>query len=304
VINIDTLIPKSNMFWFENLWVEQPGFFDCVKGSWSIPSKKSHCSAIIADKFKSLRQYLKKCHMSLSKLKMLIQKCNQVISILDSLEEKRPLFITKFNFRSIVQTHLEELILIECNYWRKICTVRWIKMTEDNTKFFHAMATQRMRRNAISVLRATDGRVVYDHDEMAGLLWSKYKERLGNYVPIQMQFDLARLITILPGLKELPTQFLKEEIYLVIKEMPADRAPSPDGFNGMFLKKCWSIIMEDFHELARSFYDGPLNLQNINGSYITLVSKSNSPDGVNDYRPISLTNACLKFLTKLVANRL
>jgi hypothetical protein len=43
-------------------------------------------------------------------------------------------------------------------------------MSEDNTKFFHAMATQRMRRNAISSLRAADGRIVSDHDEMAGML--------------------------------------------------------------------------------------------------------------------------------------
>jgi hypothetical protein len=54
---------------------------------------------------------------------------------MDSLEERRPLFITEFNFRSIVKLHLEELLLIECNYWRKSCTVRWVKMSEDNTKF-------------------------------------------------------------------------------------------------------------------------------------------------------------------------
>jgi hypothetical protein len=96
---------------------------------------------------------------------------------------------------------------------------------------------------------------------------------------------------------------LAEEIDLVIKEMPSDKAPGPDGFNGMFLKKCWGIIKDDFHSLAREFYNGTLNLQNINGSYITLVPKNNSPEGVNDYRPISLTNVCLKFLTKLVANR-
>jgi hypothetical protein len=123
--------------------------------------------------------------------------------------------------------------------------VRWIKMSKDNTNFCHAMAIQRMRRNAILVLRATDGRMVSDHDEMAGLLWTEYKERLGNFVPIQMQFDLACLITGVPGLEELTTPFLKEEIDLVIKEMPADRAPGPDGFNGMFLKKCWSIIKDD-----------------------------------------------------------
>jgi hypothetical protein len=111
-------------------------------------------------------------------------------------KKKRPLFIPEYNFRSIVKIHLEELMLIECNYWRKRCTVRWIKMSEDNTKFFHAMATQRMRRNVISMLKAADGRVITDHDEMAGLLWSEYKQRLGTSVGIQMKFDLARLASL------------------------------------------------------------------------------------------------------------
>jgi hypothetical protein len=177
-------------------------------------------------------------------------------------------------------------------------------MSEDNTKNFHAMATQRMRRNAISMLRAGDGRIITDHDEMAGLLWSEYKERMGKSEGIQMKFDLARLVKRVSNLQELIVPFLKEEIELVIKQMPPDRAPGPDGFNGMFLKKCWPIIQDEFIKLAQEFQKGNLDLQNINGSYITLVPKVASPECVSDYRPISLTNVCLKFLTKLVANRL
>jgi retron-type reverse transcriptase len=45
-----------------------------------------------------------------------------------------------------------------------------------------------------------------------------------------------------------------------------------------------------------------LDLQNINGSHITLVPKVASPECVSDFRPISLTNVCLIFLKKLVAN--
>ena len=37
---------------------------------------------------------------------------------------------------------------------------------------------------------------------------------------------------------------------------------------------------------------------------MTLIPNILSPEGPNDYRPISLTNTCLKFLTKLLANRL
>jgi hypothetical protein len=45
-------------------------------------------------------------------------------------------------------------------------------------------------------------------------------------------------------------------------------------------------------------------LQNINTSHITLIPKKPSPETMNDFRPISLTNCCLKFLTKIAADRL
>jgi hypothetical protein len=118
-----------------------------------------------------------------------------------------------------------------------------------------------------------------------------------------MQFDLTRLIKKVSGLEEISLPFLMEEMELVLKQMPADKAPGPDGFNGLFLKKCWSLVKEDFVALVKDFHDGSLNLQNINSSFITLVPKVQSPKSVNDFRPISLTNVCLKFLTKLLANR-
>jgi hypothetical protein len=60
VVNIDTTIPKARIFWFENFWVDQPGFIDCVKNSWTMDSRKNQCSAIIAGIFKCLRYTLKK----------------------------------------------------------------------------------------------------------------------------------------------------------------------------------------------------------------------------------------------------
>jgi hypothetical protein len=64
--------------------------------------------------------------------------------------------------------HLDDLLMVECNYWRKRCTISRIKQGEDNTKFFHAMATERFRRNNIAMLKADDGREVTDQQEMAG----------------------------------------------------------------------------------------------------------------------------------------
>ena len=83
-----------------------------------------------------------------------------------------------------------------------------------------------------------------------------------------------------------------------------DKAPGPDGFNGMFLKKCWPLIKEDFYALCQDFFDFNINLENINGSYITLIPKVPTPEIVNNFRPISLLNCSIKILTKILAERL
>ena len=98
--------------------------------------------------------------------------------------------------------------------------------------------------------------------------------------------------------------FLKEEIDLIVKHLPSDKAPGPDDFNGLFLKKCWDIIKSDFYKLCEEFYNGELDLQSINNSYITLVPKISNPESINDYRPISLLNSSIKLLTKILADRL
>jgi hypothetical protein len=88
---------------------------ECVKNSWSKQSSKLYSCVVLDDELKSLRFEIKKWQVSLSKLKQLIQKCNQVILFLGDIEEKRPLYRTGFNFRNVVKMHLDDLLLAECN---------------------------------------------------------------------------------------------------------------------------------------------------------------------------------------------
>ena len=119
-----------------------------------------------------------------------------------------------------------------------------------------------------------------------------------------MKFNLETLLKGDVDFSNLIAPFTCKEIDDVLSEMPPDRAPGPDGFNGAFLKACWPIIKHDFYSLCSQFYEGNLDITSINDGHITLIPKVNTPMSVNDYRPITLLNFCLKLITKLLANHL
>jgi hypothetical protein len=119
-----------------------------------------------------------------------------------------------------------------------------------------------------------------------------------------MQFDLQAIVKQHDNLKNLCSPFSTEEIDNVILDLPSDKAPGPDGFNNLFIKKCWPIIRNDMYKLCFDFFHHQADLKSINHSYITLVPKKDNPEKVNDFRPISLLNSSIKMVTKLLANRL
>lgn len=122
-------------------------------------------------------------------------------------------------------------------------------MILNGSPFFHARATINHRRNAVTCLTNTDGKMVYDHHSKVDLLWNSYKERLDTSEFEKMHFDLQSLINEVDSLDRLE-ELTKEEIDIVIAELlPSNKSPGPDGFNGDFLKKCWPIIAEDFYDL-------------------------------------------------------
>jgi hypothetical protein len=166
------------------------------------------------------------------------------------------------------------------------------------------MATASFRRNSISQLTNNLAQPVTDHESKAALLWSAFKTRMGVTNMPHMMFNIQQLIHEQLVLSSLVAPITKAEIDRMVKMMPSDKAPGPDGCNGLFLKKCWPIFKEDFYRLCFDFFDGTTDLQSINTTFITLVPKINNPEIVNDFRTISLLNSCMKLITKILADRL
>lgn len=43
-------------------------------------------------------------------------------------------------------------------YWKQRFTQKFVQLGDENTKFFHAMATERYRKNSISQIVSPDGK--------------------------------------------------------------------------------------------------------------------------------------------------
>jgi hypothetical protein len=64
---------------------------------------------------------------------------------------------------------------------------------DENTKFFHSMATERFRKNVISQKMDGSGRMVTNHDEKSALFWNEFRKRLGSSVDTDMQLYVCSI---------------------------------------------------------------------------------------------------------------
>lgn len=143
----------------------------------------------------------------------------------------------KWNFKILLEQKLASLLHQQHIYWRQKGNIKWVTLGDASTKFFHANATIKYRRNLITTLEGPSGQHVTTHEDKANLIWCSKKERLGVTSFNGIDFSLPTLLQNTEDLSSLLTPFDRTEIDLVVKHLPSDKAPSLDSFNTYFVKK-------------------------------------------------------------------
>lgn len=156
---------------------------------------------------------------------------------MEILEEYRDLSIIEWNFRALLRDKYASLLRQQQIYWKQQGTIKWVKFGDEGTKFCHANATIKERRNLITTLKDSADQPQTNHHIKATILWEAYKDRLGSTNSPVMHFSLKDLIQRVEDLDCLTEPFSHEEIDDVIKNLPSDKSPGPDGFNTDFIKK-------------------------------------------------------------------
>jgi hypothetical protein len=165
-----------------------------------------------------------------------VRQIKLLIEFIDIIEEHRDLSIEEWNFRELLQSKNVDLLQIQKTYWKQRASINWVTKGDICSRFFHAHATVKHRRNSIALLSDDSGSFFSDHDMKASLLWNVFKCRLGSSDFSENVFDLSGLIMLQEGLHWLEEPFTKQEIDSIVAALPSDKSPGPDGFNTNFSK--------------------------------------------------------------------
>ncbi|WVZ58821.1 hypothetical protein U9M48_009050 [Paspalum notatum var. saurae] len=181
----------------------------------------------------------------------------------------------RLSLRAKLKKRVLGLAVIERARSKQASRVNNLKLGDANTKYFHRKIIARRRKNFIQCLRKNQGWPV-SHEEKAQTVQEHFSKVLSP--PSPHQHDLNW------------------------KQMPADKAPGPDGFTGAFFSKCWEIVKADVLKAANAFHRlRTSNLTILNSENIVLLPKKDGADSVGDYRPISLIHSFAKIISKFLA---
>ncbi|KAA0059752.1 F17F8.5 [Cucumis melo var. makuwa] len=192
---------------------------------------------------------------------------------------------------------------------RQKSRIRWLKLGDQNTTFFHRSVCSRMSRNTLRSLVDSDGTRVSSHDGVAQMAVNYFSNSLGS-----QEIGYRELSPVIDDIVQfqwseeccqaLQLPISREEVRRVLFSMDSGKAPGPDGFFTGFFKGAWSVVGEDFCDAVLHFFETCYLPVGVNATAITLIPKHNGAERLEDFRLISCCNVLYKCISKILADRL
>jgi hypothetical protein len=95
-----------------------------------------------------------------------------------------------------------------------------------------------------------------------------------------------------------------EEVHAAIKQGNKGTAPGYDGISHDFFQLSWEVIKDDLLIIMNQMYMDGIILETQTHGITVCLPKTQKPTSPEDYRPLTLGNADLKLLSRIIANRL
>jgi len=182
--------------------------------------------------------------------------------------------------------------------------MKWLKEGDANSKFFHGVMSNQRRQNAINMVFVVGVRVEGVHDIRAAV-FNHFSSHFKAFGPVRQGVE-GLSFRKLNGVQasNLTKPFSLVEVKQVVWDCDSFKSPGPDGISFGFIKEFWDLLQDDLMRFMVEFHRNGKLTKGINSTFIALIPKVNSPQRLNDFRPISLGGCLYKVLAKVLANRL
>ncbi|XP_074290915.1 uncharacterized protein LOC141617643 [Silene latifolia] len=212
-----------------------------------------------------------------------------------------------------VNEEVTEFARAAAAFWKQRAKIKWMVNGDTCTKYFFNWVKGRAGRNYIHEIKGSDGNWHYEEGRDRGEFQKTFMDL---YLSSDESVEWRDRSLFDPTLKYLDHSFPQDEldrlsrpysakeVRTAIFQMGALKAPGPDGIPAVFFQRCWSLVKRDFTKAILSILNSGRVLRELNRTFIALIPKKENPEGVTDYRPISLCNVVMRVMTKCIANRL
>ena len=191
-------------------------------------------------------------------------------------------------------------------FWGLRSKAHWLKEGHRNTKFFHARVFERKKQNTILGIYDKDGNWCGDQDSIAKAAISCFEEIYSTSFLSQIENVIDPIpAKVTNGMNsELSKAFTREEVVSALKQLHSTKSPGSDGMLALFFQKYWSIVGINVSNMVLNVLNFGMTLFEINRTNIALMPKTNNPQRMTDFRPISLSNVVYKLISKTISKRL
>ncbi|TYG80510.1 hypothetical protein ES288_D02G221900v1 [Gossypium darwinii] len=184
---------------------------------------------------------------------------------------------------------LDFLYTREESYWAQRSRSRWLREGDRNTRFFHAKAIGRLKKNNIERLKdAAENWTTNSKDicKVAKEYFVSLFRSNSQTANIQVMGYIKECITRETN-EKLNIIYTEEELFQAIKQMDPNKAPGIDGLSGNFFKHHWEIVGKDTIRFCLDILKGKKDIATLNDTMIILIPKNRYPCELTNFRPIS-----------------
>ncbi|CAJ2657018.1 unnamed protein product [Trifolium pratense] len=286
-------------------WKDVPGYHSFVKERWNSLQVDGWGGYVLKEKLKLIKAGLKEWHRAHTQnLPSRIETLKARLSALDEKGEEEALSEEELVEFQGVSVDIHSLSRLHASIsWQQSRSL-WLKDGDANSKYFHSVLASRHRRNAMSVIQV-DGVTLEGVEPIRQAVFSHFEShfKASNVNrPVVDDLQFKRLNHVENG--SLIKPFTEAEVKSAVWDCDSFKSPGPDGINFGFIKDFWAELRGDIMRFISEFHRNGKLAKGINSTFIALIPKVDSPQRLNDFRPISLVGCLYKILAKVLANRL